>query len=160
VKHLHITYANSSNITNQIYIARVSPKYIHLIGTVDKYDLIDLFGLRNSYIYSNSYTMPDRMLMPCACGMLGTLLGFIFSQSITDPCLGMVIGAGTCGSLGCILTCISCIMDPPCKDPPLPIASVVEPVVVQNIYLVCSGQDKYPSNQDKMFIKQISASTV
>jgi hypothetical protein len=93
--------------------------------------------------------MPDRICIPCGCAMIGTFLGFIISQSIIDPCLGIIIGAGTGGSLGCILTCVSCIREPPCKDP-LPIASVVEPVIVQNIYLVCSGQDK-------IHIKEISA---
>lgn len=95
--------------------------------------------------------MPDRICIPCMCGMIGTFLGFIISQSIIDPCLGIIIGAGTGGSLGCILTCVSCIREPPCRDPPLPIASVVEPVIVQNIYLVCSGEDK-------MYVKQISES--
>ena len=96
--------------------------------------------------------MPERIVMPCVCGFVGSLIGFLFSLYHADLCLGLTVGGGTGGALGCVLCVWSCIVNPN-SEKPLPIASVVgpshEPVVVQNIHVLHTGDDKFPSKSDK-----------
>lgn len=96
--------------------------------------------------------MPERIIMPCVCGFVGSLFGFLFSLYHADLCLGLTVGAGTGGSLGCVLCVWSCIVNPN-SEKPLPIASVVgpiqEPVVFQNIHVLNTGEQKI-SNSDQI----------
>lgn len=97
--------------------------------------------------------MPDRVLLPFACGFIGSLLGLIFSSALPDPCLSILIGTGTGGSIGCITCAISCTRNPPCKEP-LPIASVVEPAINQNIFLVYT-ENTMPSKPSHIYMSTI-----
>ena len=82
--------------------------------------------------------------MPCVCSFVGSLFGFLFSLYHADQCLGLAVGGGTGGALGCVLCVWSCIVNPN-SEKPLPLASGVgqtkEPVVVKNIHALHKGDD-------------------
>ena len=93
--------------------------------------------------------------VPIACGMCGALVGLFgggFSQ-----CFPVWVGAATGGGLGCLCCIVQALMP---ERRSLPVAQPVraDPVIVQNFYLVYTGQPKelIPVDTNTVNLKQVA----
>jgi len=69
------------------------------------------------------------MPAPIACGMMGAIAG-LFGGGL-NQCFPVWVGAVTGSSLGCTISLLICLINPPTVVP-----VTVEPVVIQNIYIM------------------------
>ncbi|NDB83035.1 MAG: hypothetical protein EB127_09900 [Alphaproteobacteria bacterium] len=84
----------------------------------------------------------SAIFSPCLCGGMGALFGLMATVCFSiNTCLPVIIGSGIGGGLGCIHCVSVSIME--WREPELPIAQPVDPIVVQNIYIMYTvGQEK------------------
>ena len=99
--------------------------------------------------------MYGELPIPIACGMCGALAGLMgggFSQ-----CFPVWVGASTGAGLGCLCCIVHALMP---ERRSLPVAQPVQaaPVIVQNIYVVYTGQPKelIPVNDTTVNLKQVA----
>ena len=100
--------------------------------------------------------MYGELPIPIACGMCGALAGLMgggFSQ-----CFPVWVGAATGAGLGCLCCIVHALMPAP---KPLPVAQPVraDTVIVQNFYLLYTGQAKelIPVEDNTVNLKQVAA---
>ena len=98
--------------------------------------------------------MYNELPAPIACGMCGALAGLFgggFSQ-----CFPIWVGAATGAGVGCLM-CIVHVLMP--ERTPLPVAQPVrvDPVIVQNFFVLYTGQAKelIPVDSTAVNLKQV-----